>query len=146
MASDSASSSGRNEFLFPVTVYYEDTDAGGVVYHANYLKFMERARTEWLRTLGFDVHDLVRDHNILFPVRQIRLEYQLPARLNERLSVHSSLAGLRRVAMRFEQRIARADELLCQAEVEVVCVHADSFRPRRIPDSVFQELKANGDP
>jgi acyl-CoA thioester hydrolase len=146
MASDRAASSGAREFVFPVTVYYEDTDAGGVVYHANYLKFMERARTEWLRRLGFDLHDLHRDHNLLFPVRQVRLEYQLPARLNERLTVRSSLVRRRRVAMYFEQTVLRDGALLCHAEVEIVCVYADSFRPRRIPDLVFEELRTNGDP
>lgn len=127
---------------FPVRVYYEDTDAGGVVYFANYLRFMERARTEWLRHLGFDQSKLREDCGIVFVVRRVSADYQRPARLDDALTVQSGLVRLTRVSMFFEQRIHRAGEVLVEARSEVVCVNATTLRPSRMPDSLMQSLRA----
>ena len=98
------------DFQWPVRVYYEDTDSGGVVYYANYLRFMERARTEWLRALGFEQDILIRDEGIIFAVRSASLEYLRPARFNDQLLVGVRLAESRRASLSFEQAVTRADE------------------------------------
>jgi len=127
-------------FDFPVRVYYEDTDAGGVVYFANYLRFMERARTEWLRRLGFDQSELREGQGILFVVRGVEATYQRPARLDDALTVQSRLASLSRVALRFEQSIVRDGETLVSGSSEVICVGASSLRPARMPEPLMQVL------
>jgi len=129
-------------FDFPVRVYYEDTDAGGVVYFANYLRFMERARTEWLRRLGFDQSELREHQGILFVVRGVEATYQRPARLDDALTVQSSLATLSRVALRFEQSIERDGETLVSASSDVICVGATSLRPTRMPEPLMRVLRA----
>ena len=125
-------SEGR-EFRWPVRVYYEDTDSGGVVYHANYLKFMERARTEFLRTLGFGQAELRERLGVLFVVRSLALQYRRPARFDDAIEVVTRLVELRRSLMKFEQKIYRGDEVLIDATVDIVCIDAEQFRPTAIP-------------
>ncbi len=129
-------------FSWPVRVYYEDTDAGGVVYHANYLCFLERARTEWLRSLGLEQDRLRQRDNILFVVRNIDIAYLKPARFNDELRVSAAVAATARASFEFDQTIVRCGDgaLLCRAVVKVVCVEADSFRPRAIPEYLKSEM------
>lgn len=131
-------------FTWPVRVYYEDTDAGGVVYYANYLKFMERARTEYLRHLGFEQDQLKTDHNLIFAVRSIHLDYHKPAHFNEFLNVTASLTQIKKASMTFQQTIVRATDntLLCEGEVRIASLTADGFKPCAIPSMI---LEANRD-
>ena len=128
------------EFVWPVRVYYEDTDSGGVVYYANYLKFMERARTEWLRALGFEQTALAAEHGVMFVVRRAALEYLPPARFNDELSVTSVVKRLGSCRIVFAQRIRR-DALLVTGETEVACVSVASFKPVKIPDTLINTLE-----
>ena len=135
------SCSGRS-FAWPIRVYWEDTDAGGIVYYANYLKYMERARTEWLRTLGCDQAAMRIRHRVQFVVARTSVEFRRPARFDDRLEVDIRLLALRRVSIELAQHVRNADrELLCRAEVKVGCVDIESFRPRGIPLSLKQELE-----
>ena len=127
-------------FVISVRVYYEDTDAGGVVYNANYLKYMERARTEWLRSLGFDQGALTRDHGVVFAVCAAALEFLKPARLDDALEVSVHAAELGRASLRFAQVVTRAAMPLCQGTVRVACLDATTFAPRPIPDRVYAKL------
>ncbi|MDA8094360.1 MAG: tol-pal system-associated acyl-CoA thioesterase [Betaproteobacteria bacterium] len=138
-------------FRLGVRVYYEDTDAGGVVYYANYLKFMERARTEWLRAMGLEQTRLARDHGIVFVVRSARVEYLRPARLNDWLQVSVEPTELGGSRMAFAQHVrrpreAQEDELLAHGQVTIACVHAEAFRPVKIPEAVRATLARNGLP
>jgi len=129
-------------FEWPVRVYYEDTDAGGVVYYANYLKFMERARTEWLRHLGFGQDELMRDSGILFAVRRVEIDYLLPARFDDALLVETVIDVLGKVSMTFGQRIVgRSGSVLSRASVQVVCLDKQRFRPVAIPDNIRERLQ-----
>lgn len=132
-----------NGFLWPVRVYYEDTDAGGVVYYANYLKFMERARTEWLRSLGFEQDELISRAGVLFAVRSAQLEYHRPARFNEELQVSVQLRERGRVSLTLAQTVTRkADaQLLCDGEIRIVSLKHDSFKPCAIPQQILQRLE-----
>jgi acyl-CoA thioester hydrolase len=132
-----------NHFIWPLRVYYEDTDNTGVVYYANYLKFMERARTEWLRALGFEQNALKDNERVLFVVRSIALDYHHPARFNDMLEVRSRLHQVRGASLIFEQMILRPekpDESLCSGWIRVACVDVDSFKPRPIPKIVLMEI------
>ena len=129
-------------FVWPARVYYEDTDAGGVVYYANYLKFLERARTEWLRALGFDQRDLMRDAGILFAVRHVEIDYLLPARFDDELRIEAAVEQMSKVSLTFAQRIVREpDTVLCTASVKVVCLDQQKFRPTAIPDFIREKLQ-----
>ena len=131
------------EFVWPVRVYYEDTDAAGVVYYANYLKFMERARTEWLRTLGFDQSRLSDGAaGVVFAVRSLNMEYIRPARFDDHLQVRTRIARSGRASLVFDQSIDRGvdDELLCRASVKVGCLDATAFRPAPMPEALRKEL------
>jgi acyl-CoA thioester hydrolase len=131
------------EFRWPVRVYYEDTDSGGVVYYANYLRFMERARTEWMRTLGFEQDSLIRDTGILFAVRSASLEYLRPARFNDRLEVSVQLCECRRASLVFEQAVSHegdAGHPLCTGSFRIACLDAASFRSTPIPDFILKEI------
>src|SRR5258707_278686 len=128
-------------FSWPVRVYYEDTDAGGVVYYANYLKFMERARTEWLRALGFELSDLAHEHNVVFVVRSLMIDYLLPARFNEELDVAVELALVRGSQIEVAQAITRSSQTLVTANVRLACVNTRSFRPARIPGHILEKLR-----
>lgn len=131
-----------NEFLWPVRVYYEDTDAGGVVYYANYLKFMERARTEWLRKLGFEQDELIAQHSVLFAVRRVTVDYRQPARFNDKLVVSVSVMEAGKANLTFAQTIRRETDnvLLCDGEVKIASLDALTFRPRAIPGELQQKL------
>ncbi|HEY8355093.1 MAG TPA: tol-pal system-associated acyl-CoA thioesterase [Methylophilaceae bacterium] len=128
-------------FDWPVRVYYEDTDGGGVVYHANYLKFMERARTEWLRSLGFDQIELRRESGVIFVVRQIAIQYRRSALFDDALIVRTSLARTGRSLLVFNQTICRDETVLIEATVEVACVSAAEYRPVSIPSAVRQAMQ-----
>lgn len=132
-----------NEFLWPVRVYYEDTDSGGVVYYANYLKFMERARTEWLRHLGFEQDELIQKETVIFAVRSVQVDYLLPARFNQELSVSAKLIEQGRASLTIEQGITRSTDkaLLCKGIVKIVCLRPDSFKPCAIPENIKQKLE-----
>jgi len=126
----------------PVRVYYEDTDAGGVVYYANYLKFMERARSEWMRTLGFASTALARQEAVLFVVHRASLEFRAPARLDDEILVSARLSAVRRAALSFDQEVSRGPVVLARGEITIVCVGVDDFRPRPIPSSIQIRLKS----
>lgn len=129
-------------FVWPVRVYWEDTDAGGIVYYANYLKFMERARTEWLRELGCDQARLRARHRLQFVVARASVEFRRPARFDERLDVDVRVLALRRASVELAQDVRCANrELLCHARIRVGCVDVETFRPRGIPTSLQQELE-----
>lgn len=132
-----------NHFIWPVRVYYEDTDSAGVVYYANYLKFMERARTEWLRSLGFEQDALAREAGIVFMVRSVNLHYRRPARFNDLLQVSNRIEEIKKASLLFAQTILRAGEAespLCYGHVRVACVAADSLKPRAIPPLLLTEI------
>lgn len=127
-------------FAWPVRVYYEDSDAQGLVYFANYFKFMERARTEWLRSLGVEQDVLLREHRRLFVVVETQAEFLRPARFNEQLLVTVSLTDRARASFSIDQKIFRGGlegELLCRGTTRAACLDADTFRPARLPDSIF---------
>jgi acyl-CoA thioester hydrolase len=120
-------------FSWPVRIYWEDTDGGGVVYYANYLKFLERARTEWLRARGFVQTELAKDPGIVFVVANLSIEYKRPARLDDSLIVTCEVEPEGAVCIQFAQRIVRGTEVLVEASVRVACLDAASFRPKRLP-------------
>ena len=126
-------------FIYPVRVYWEDTDAGGVVYYANYLKFMERARTEWLRSLGFEQHALRDTHGVVFVVRRVEIDYLAPARLDDLLTLTTCLATATRTCLTVAQEIA-ADTPLTRARVRLVCVDPVRFKPVKIPAPLLEKL------
>jgi acyl-CoA thioester hydrolase len=127
-------------FHHGVRVYWEDTDAGGVVFYANYLKFFERARTEWLRALGVGQQRLRDDTGAIFVVTDTQLRYQQPARLDDLLDVTVLLAELRSASMRLNQQAWCGDRLLCEGDIRIGCVDAGTFRPRRIPNEITRLL------
>ena len=130
----------RSVFSWPVRVYYEDTDAAGVVFYANYLNFMERARTEWLRALGFEQTALARDHQVVFVVRAVAIEYVLPALFNDLLEVGVELVKARGSVLEMKQAICRGGQALVTAEVKVACLNTRSFKPVRIPQAILAKL------
>lgn len=137
---------GDGVFQWLVRVYYEDTDSGGVVYHTSYLRFMERARTEWLRALGFEQDWLRRELGVLFTVRSVRIEFQKPAFFNDQLAVDTWAVHHRRVGLRFAQHIRQVQSgsgekaVLCRADIEIVCVDSQNLRPQPVPSAIVAEL------
>lgn len=129
-------------FSWPVRVYWEDTDAGGVVYYANYLKFLERARTEWLSHLGLEQDQLAADAGVVFVVRRVEADYLKPARFNDRLVVFCELAELSRASLSMNQQVLRGEEVLLKARIKVACVEQAGFRPARIPTFISQAFGA----
>ncbi|MEW8431716.1 MAG: tol-pal system-associated acyl-CoA thioesterase [gamma proteobacterium symbiont of Ctena orbiculata] len=131
-----------HSFVWPVRVYYEDTDAGGVVYYANYLKFMERARTEWLRSLGFEQDQLLQRDGIIFAGREVEVGYHHPARFNDALEVIARLAKKGRASLTFNQEVIRtADtQLLCRGTIKIACVDMKTMRPTPIPKRLMTEI------
>ena len=141
-------------FYWPVRIYYEDTDSGGVVYYANYLRFMERARTEWLRNIGGEQDRIARDEGLVFAVRSAQLEYLRPARFNDALYVSVRVAQLGGASLTFEQSVIRADawtdtpaalarhkeRLLCTGRIKIVCVDVHGFTPKPIPERFAAEI------
>ena len=130
-------------YSFPVRVYFENTDAGGVVYHAEYLKFLERARTEWLRHLGFDHQTLARQHRIVFVVTAAAVDFLRAARLDDNLAVSVQLESLGKVRCVFVQEIRREDDLLVKARVTVACVTGEQFKPVEIPEALRRKMEAS---
>jgi acyl-CoA thioester hydrolase len=128
------------KFIWPVRVYYEDTDAGGVVYYANYLKFFERARTEMLRAMGYEQDQLMAE-GIIFVVRSIQVDYLIPARFNEQLQVSADLSLVKKASFDFEQQITRGDEVLCKGIIRIACLDAQTMRPKAIPEKLQEQLK-----
>ena len=127
-------------FSWPTRVYWEDTDAGGVVYHAQYLAFLERARTEWLRARGKGQELLRAEHDLVFAVRAMRIDFRNPARLDDALQVTVALRECRRASLVIAQSIRRGDALLLDAEVRVAALSAATFRPKPIPQPLYDEL------
>jgi acyl-CoA thioester hydrolase len=123
-------------FNWPVRIYYEDTDAGGVVYHSNYLNFMERARTEWLRALGFEQPQLKADMGVIIVVHSMQVEFKSPAYFNDMLDIHSKLTKLGRGSIEMEQKTMRGHTLLIKAQVKLAFVNADTFKPLGIPAEI----------
>ena len=129
-----------SRFFWPVRVYYEDTDSGGVVYYANYLKFMERARTEWLRELGFENQQLMDEQQVVFAVRRACVDYLRPARLDDELVVVAEISAVKRASLVFRQQILRGEETLCEGEIVLACVDTTSFRPAPIPTAIKDRI------
>lgn len=126
---------------FPIRVYYEDTDAGGVVYHARYLHFFERARTEWLRQFGFSQQRLF-DEKLAFVVKKMTMDYKLPARLDDLLTVKSQLVEMKGAKLIFEQTLWNNDVCLNQATVTVACVNLEKMKPIALPEKLLLALQA----
>lgn len=125
---------------WPVRVYVEDTDFGGVVYYANYLRWLERARTEWLRSKGLSQAALARDSGILFSVVSVQVNYRRPARLDDELIISCEPRADGRASVRFVQQVLRGAELLADADVRVACLAASTLRPTRLPEFVIAEV------
>ena len=132
---------GAQAFIWKVRVYYEDTDLGGVVYHANYLRFMERARTEWLRTLGFE-QDMLREHHaVQFVVVDADLGFRRPARFNDELTVSAAVMKRTPASLTFHQEVrGPTGDVLCTGEIRVACIDSDTFRPRPLPREILREF------
>lgn len=127
-------------FRWPVRVYYEDTDASGVVYHARYVAFFERARTEMLRQHNFHQQQLLSEQ-VAFVVRRMTVDYLAPARLDEQLDIQSEITSLRGASLTFAQRIVNSDALLSQADVLIACIDPHQMKPRALPKSIVAEFK-----
>ena len=125
----------------PVRVYYQDTDAGGVVFHAQYLAFMERARTELLNAAGLDLARLAEEQRVLFLVHEISARFHAPARLNDLVSVSAEVVKMRRASLVFRHRVERGAELLVEADVTLALVDRDRMRPARMPQELEQALQ-----
>ena len=131
----------QRPFRVPVRVYYQDTDAGGVVFHAQYLAFMERARTELLNDLGLDLARLADEQRVLFLVYELQARYHAPARLNDMLSVSAEVVKMGRASLVFRHRVERNGELLVEADVTLALVDRDRMRPARVPQELEQAFK-----
>lgn len=129
-----------SEFRWPLRVYIEDTDAGGIVYYVNYLKYMERARTEWLRDLGIQRY-LTSEDPVFFVVRRAEVDYRQPARLDDELLACTEVVHVGRASLRFRQRILRGDVTLADGLIEVACVDKDSLKPRALPSNLSASLQ-----
>lgn len=123
-------------FVWPVRVYYEDTDAGGVVFYANYLKFLERARTEYLRNLGHELDLLAAEAGIIFAVRRVEIEYLKPALFNQLLQVSAEITQIKKVSLEFLQQITHDDQLLVTSTVRVACLDVKTLKPKAIPENL----------
>ena len=132
---------GTTEFSHQLRVYIEYTDAGGIVYYVNYLKFMERARTEFMRSLGYGT-GYIFSSDLMFVVCDVAVTYNLPARLDDELEVTASVVQVRGAALVFQQTVRRRDELLARGEVTVACVDRSSVKPRRLPTEMATQLRA----
>lgn len=128
-------------FSLPIRVYYEDTDSGGVVYHSNYLNFMERARTEWLRSLGFEQDELLRSDGVLFAVSAVSIRFQQPARFNDLLEVTVSLDRQGGASLILVQEVRHGNDVLASAEVRIACIDKRRFVPVAIPEQVVNKLE-----
>lgn len=151
MIKDIEDQQNTTKFILPIRVYYEDTDAGGVVYHSNYINFFERARTEWLRNLGLEQDQLVSEHQLIFVVRALDCEYLRPALFNDELFVTADIRELGKTSVVFKQQVLRAttDEerskfgkhiVLAEGNVTVVAVDSVKFRPKRLPAFLLERI------
>ena len=129
-------------FEFPIRVYWEDTDAGGIVFYANYLKFFERARTEWLRAAGVEQHQLREETGVMFVVAATSLRYVAPARLDDLLTITVDPEPAGRASLVVRQRALRGDTLLAEGEIRIGCVRASDLKPQRLPDTVVAAITA----
>jgi len=129
------------EFSFKLRVYIEDTDAGGIVYYVNYLKFMERARTEFMRSLGYG-KEYIFNHDLMFVVRDVALTYLLPARLDDELEATATVRELRGAVMVMHQSVRRGEEILARGDVAIACVDRTGVKPRRLPRDMVARLRA----
>jgi acyl-CoA thioester hydrolase len=137
---DSTDSTSGAIFALPVRVYYQDTDAGGVVYHSTYLDFLERARYEWLRELGFDIHSLIQTYKVIFMIRSLDIEYFKPALLDDLLQVAVQPVELGRSRITLAQQVLRDSVVLASATVNAVCVGAESLKPASVPAPLRQKI------
>lgn len=128
------------KFIWPIRVYYEDTDAGGVVFHANYLNFLERARTEMLRSLGFEQDQLMALQKIIFAVRSVQVDYLKPVLFNELIDVSAEVIQVKKTSFMFYQEIFRGNEVLCQSRVRIACLDAERKKPKAIPAQIMESL------
>jgi len=128
-------------FSLPARVYFHDTDAGGVVYHASYLNFMERARTEWLRSHGYSNAGLMKEFGLVFVVRSLKLDYLKPALLDDMLEVTAQIKDIGRSRISLLQTVRRGAEVLTEAEVHLVCVSLESFKPVSMPEVLRGQWK-----
>jgi acyl-CoA thioester hydrolase len=143
-ARSSATCGAAFTFKWSVRVYYEDTDAGGVVYYANYLKYFERCRTEWLRALGVDQSALTREQGLQFVVARIEAEYLRPAGLDDELVIYARALQIGHCSILFEQFAQRGDQVLVRAQVTVACVDAQRRRPARLPEALRARIRPSG--
>ncbi len=127
-------------FNWPVRVYYEDTDAGGVVFYANYLKFFERARTEYLRAAGFEQDQLMTEAGVIFVVRSVQVDYLKPARFNDLLQVTAEVTLAKKTSFMFKQQVIRENTVLCQGDIRIACLDVHSMRPKAIPPLILETL------
>ena len=127
-------------FVFPIRIYWEDTDAGGIVYYANYLKFMERARTEWLRALGVEQEVLKTEQKLMFVVVHADVSFRKPARYGDSLQVTCELEERTRASMTFRQQVVRGSEVLVEGHVRIACLDAEKLKPRGLPEIVTREI------
>jgi acyl-CoA thioester hydrolase len=134
-------SGASSSFQYPVTIFWEDTDAGGVVYYANYLKFMERCRTQWLKALGVDQVKLRAERSLQFVVVNVSVDFLRPAVLNDEVLVTAELGTLTGATIEFKQAIWRGDVKLIDASARVACLDSGSLRPRPIPRDLFTEWR-----
>ena len=130
------------EFSWTVRVYYEDTDAGGIVYYANYLKFFERARTEWLRALEIGQQQLIEHEQAMFVVKNVQIDYHAPAKLDDDLLLTLRIEKLGRATVNFVQQAWRGESLLAAASVRVGCIDSVTLRPRALPDAAAAKMRA----
>ena len=128
-------------FTWPVRVYVEDTDFGGVVFYANYLKYMERARTELLRSLGITQQSMVSERSVIFVVTGVEVEYRLPARMDEELTVTAQVEKMGRASIKFIQEVRRGDDVLVSGRIGIACVGVDSMRPQPIPGDMLAVMR-----
>ena len=127
-------------FDWPVRVYYEDTDAGGVVYYANYLKYFERGRTEYLRSFGFEQDELINNQHIIFAVRALAIDYIKPARFNQLLEVSTEITALKKASLEFKQKITHHGQLLVTGDVRIACLDTNTLKPTAIPKNIIGQI------
>ena len=130
----------ENVFLWPIRVYYEDTDAGGVVYHANYLKFMERARSELLRSLGIEQDELRDKDGVIFAILSAQVDYLLPAKFNDELLISSEVIKKGKASITINQEVVKESKVLCKGTIKVATLDEKSFRPKAMPDEVYKKI------
>ena len=132
---------GHLPFKWSIRIYFEDTDSGGVVYHSNYLKFMERARTEWLRSLQINQAELKKKDKIMFVVANVNIDYKKAARFNDVLDIKTSLDKIGASRVDLTQNIMKNSELYTSAKVSIACIHSETFKPQRIPKLIKQQME-----